>query len=100
MEGYKLLINKGLSNHFQVSHSLQLSGMGPGAYHFAATYVGSKQVSPTEVCLPIQIYGVYKKNAGHVLFKQSYFKDKTSKAIMETNNHLHVRNVAEVTKVF
>ena len=48
-EGCKLVINKGLSNHFQVSHTLQLSGMGPGAYHFGATYVGNKQMGPNEV---------------------------------------------------
>ena len=50
-EGCKLVINKGLSNHFQVSHTLQLSGMGPGAYHFGATYVGNKQTGPNEVPL-------------------------------------------------
>lgn len=48
-EGCKLVINKGLSNHFQVSHTLQLSGLGPGAYHFGATYVGNKQTGPNEV---------------------------------------------------
>ncbi|EDO40660.1 predicted protein [Nematostella vectensis] len=48
MEGYKLMVNKGLSNHFQVSHSIALSAVGPGAYHFAATYVGSKQTGPNE----------------------------------------------------
>ena len=48
-EGCKLVINKGLSNHFQVSHTLQLSGTGPGAYHFGATYVGNKQTGPNEV---------------------------------------------------
>lgn len=47
-EGCKLVINKGLSNHFQVSHTLQLSGIGPGAYHFGATYVGNKQTGPNE----------------------------------------------------
>lgn len=57
MEGYKLMVNKGLSNHFQVSHSLQLSGMGPGSYHFAATYVGSKQISPNEVCVAL-VWGI------------------------------------------
>lgn len=48
VEGCKLVINKGLSNHFQVSHTLQLSGIGPGAYHFGATYVGNKQTGPNE----------------------------------------------------
>jgi len=57
-EGCKLVINKGLSNHFQVSHTLQLSGIGPGAYHFGATYVGNKQTGPNEVWSP-QFYQHY-----------------------------------------
>ncbi|KAJ8035318.1 Mitochondrial import receptor subunit TOM40-like [Holothuria leucospilota] len=48
VEGCKLIINKGLSNHFQVSHSLSMSSFGASSYHFGATYVGSKQISPTE----------------------------------------------------
>lgn len=62
-EGCKLAINKGLSNHFQVSHTLQLSGMGPGAYHFGATYVGNKQMGPNEVSeSPVQYtFGFMKK---------------------------------------
>lgn len=51
-EGFKLVVNKGLSNHFQISHSLNLSATTPSSYHFGATYVGSKQVSPTEVNVP------------------------------------------------
>jgi len=47
-EGAKLMINKGLSNHFQVSHTLNLSSVTPSGYRFGATYVGSKQLSPTE----------------------------------------------------
>ena len=55
-EGCKLAINKGLSNHFQVNHTLQLSGMGPGAYHFGATYVGNKQTGPNEVHVVFYMY--------------------------------------------
>uniref|UniRef100_UPI00358DDCC2 mitochondrial import receptor subunit TOM40 homolog n=1 Tax=Myxine glutinosa TaxID=7769 RepID=UPI00358DDCC2 len=54
MEGVRLLINKGLSNHFQVSHTVNLSTMGVSNYHFGATYVGVKQISPTE-CFPVCI---------------------------------------------
>lgn len=62
-EGCKLAINKGLSNHFQVSHTLQLSGMGPGAYHFGATYVGNKQMGPNEVTeSPVQYTSGFMKN--------------------------------------
>ncbi|KAM8793649.1 mitochondrial import receptor subunit TOM40 homolog, partial [Eudromia elegans] len=48
MEGVKLTVNKGLSNHFQVNHTVALSTVGDSNYHFGATYVGSRQLSPTE----------------------------------------------------
>ncbi|XP_033929423.1 mitochondrial import receptor subunit TOM40 homolog [Melopsittacus undulatus] len=48
MEGVKLTVNKGLSNHFQVNHTVALSTLGDSSYHFGATYVGTKQLSPTE----------------------------------------------------
>lgn len=48
MEGVRLLVNKGLSNHFQVSHTITLSTVADSGYRFGATYVGSKQTSPME----------------------------------------------------
>ena len=49
-EGFRLVVNKGLSNHFQVSHTLNLTSAPQGSsYHFGATYVGGNQLSPTEV---------------------------------------------------
>uniref|UniRef100_A0A3B4AGS9 Uncharacterized protein n=1 Tax=Periophthalmus magnuspinnatus TaxID=409849 RepID=A0A3B4AGS9_9GOBI len=48
MEGVRLLVNKGLSNHFQVSHTVMLSTMGDSSYRFGATYVGLKQTGPAE----------------------------------------------------
>lgn len=47
-EGAKLIINKGLSNHFQISHTATMSSLTPSGYKFGATYVGSQTVSPTE----------------------------------------------------
>lgn len=47
-EGAKLMIQKGLSSHFQVSHTINLSSTTPSGYKFGATYVGTKQLSPTE----------------------------------------------------
>lgn len=47
-EGAKLLINKGLSNHFQISHNLTMSMLAPSGYKFGCTYVGTKQTSPVE----------------------------------------------------
>jgi len=48
-EGLRLVVNKGLSNHFQVSHTLNLTNAPQGSsYHFGATYVGGSQLSPSE----------------------------------------------------
>ncbi|KAF7991352.1 hypothetical protein HCN44_002914 [Aphidius gifuensis] len=47
-EGAKLIVNKGLSNHFQISHSILMSSVVKSGYKFGATYVGTKQVSLTE----------------------------------------------------
>ncbi|XP_028678363.1 mitochondrial import receptor subunit TOM40 homolog isoform X2 [Erpetoichthys calabaricus] len=54
MEGVKLIVNKGLSNHFQVNHTITLSTVGESNYHFGATYVGMKQLSPTEA-FPVMV---------------------------------------------
>uniref|UniRef100_A0A667ZDE9 Translocase of outer mitochondrial membrane 40 homolog, like n=1 Tax=Myripristis murdjan TaxID=586833 RepID=A0A667ZDE9_9TELE len=48
MEGVRLIVNKGLSNHFQVNHTVMLSTLGDSSYRFGATYVGSKQTGPAE----------------------------------------------------
>ncbi|XP_030320920.1 mitochondrial import receptor subunit TOM40B isoform X4 [Calypte anna] len=49
MEGVKLIVNKTLSSHFQVTHMVHMSTLGPSNYHFNATFVGDRQLSPTEV---------------------------------------------------
>lgn len=47
-EGARFVVNKGLSNHFQINHSLTMSSLQPSGYKFGATYVGTKQISPSE----------------------------------------------------
>lgn len=47
-EGSKLMVNKALSNHFQISHTLNMSSISPSGYRFGATYVGTNQISPME----------------------------------------------------
>lgn len=42
------MVNKGLSNHFQVSHTVNLSSETPSGYRFGATYVGTKQFTSNE----------------------------------------------------
>ncbi|XP_059574783.1 mitochondrial import receptor subunit TOM40B isoform X2 [Alligator mississippiensis] len=48
-EGVKLVVNKALSSHFQVSHAVHMSTLGPSSYRFNTTYVGDQQLSTTEV---------------------------------------------------
>ncbi|CAG7833319.1 unnamed protein product [Allacma fusca] len=50
-EGAKVMINKGLNQGFQVSHSITLSSITPSGYRFGATYVGTQMVSATEPAL-------------------------------------------------
>ncbi|XP_026667240.1 mitochondrial import receptor subunit TOM40 homolog 1-like isoform X1 [Ceratina calcarata] len=47
-EGAKVMFNKGLSNHFQISHTISMSSITPSGYRFGATYVGTTQPAPTE----------------------------------------------------
>ncbi|KAH9492857.1 translocase of outer mitochondrial membrane [Bulinus truncatus] len=47
-EGAKVIVAKGLSSHFQISHTITLSTFTPSVYRFGATYIGTKQISPTE----------------------------------------------------
>ncbi|GAA41674.1 translocase of outer mitochondrial membrane [Clonorchis sinensis] len=47
-DGAKLVINKGLSQNFQVNHSLSLCNDEQGGYRFGVTYVGHQKVSETE----------------------------------------------------
>lgn len=54
-EGCKLLVQKGLSNNFQVSHSLTMSNMMPSGYRFGATYVGSSKQISVQEAYPILI---------------------------------------------
>uniref|UniRef100_W5KQJ7 Translocase of outer mitochondrial membrane 40 homolog, like n=1 Tax=Astyanax mexicanus TaxID=7994 RepID=W5KQJ7_ASTMX len=54
MEGVRLTVNKGLSNHFQVNHNILLSTTGDSTYRFGATYVGTKQTGPGEA-FPVMV---------------------------------------------
>ncbi|XP_050424003.1 mitochondrial import receptor subunit TOM40 homolog 1-like [Adelges cooleyi] len=46
-EGIRLVINKGLSNHFFVSHSLLIGPTSQNSgYKFGSTFVGTNQISP------------------------------------------------------
>ncbi|OQV13227.1 Mitochondrial import receptor subunit TOM40-like protein 1 [Hypsibius exemplaris] len=46
-EGFRFVLNKPLSNHFQVSHTVNI-GMMQSGYRFGATYIGKRMLSPAE----------------------------------------------------
>lgn len=49
-DGAKLIINKGLTSHMHISHTMQMTTAPPlGSYKFGCTYVGDKKYSPTEI---------------------------------------------------
>ncbi|XP_069806802.1 mitochondrial import receptor subunit TOM40B [Dendropsophus ebraccatus] len=48
MEGMKLIINKNLSSHFQVSHQIHMSTIGLSGYHFITKYIGDAQPGTNE----------------------------------------------------
>ncbi|KAM8921622.1 mitochondrial import receptor subunit TOM40B isoform 2-T2 [Pelodytes ibericus] len=48
MEGVKLILNRPLSSHFQVSHTIHMSTASLSCYHFNAKYVGDEQPTPSE----------------------------------------------------
>ena len=48
-EGAKLSVTKMMSSHFQVSHTMTLSGGSNSGYRFGANYVGTQLYSPSEV---------------------------------------------------
>jgi len=54
-EGAKLLVQKGLSNNFQVSHALTMSNSMPSGYRFGATYVGASKIISMQEAYPILI---------------------------------------------
>lgn len=49
-EGAKFMVNKGISQHFQISHTVNISSVTPAqsGYKFGANYVGTHQISPSE----------------------------------------------------
>lgn len=52
IEGAKVIVQKGLSHHFQTMHTLVLgSSTTPSQWQYGATYVGTSPVSEGEVSL-------------------------------------------------
>lgn len=69
-DGIKLALNRPLSPHLQLSHSLNM-GMMSSTYKFGANYMGTKQVSPFEsypvLASEIQCDGQLNANLIHMI---------------------------------
>eukprot|EP00794_Sanderia_malayensis_P011233 gene11233-12412_t len=82
-EGFKLVVNKGLSNHFQISHTLNLSASTPSSYHFGATYVGDGQVSPAEA-YPVILGDIDNAGSMSAQIIHQFFPNSKSKLVIQT----------------
>ncbi|RXN10222.1 putative ATP-dependent RNA helicase ddx6 [Labeo rohita] len=89
MEGVRLVVNKGLSNHFQVSHTITLSTLGDSGYRFGATYVGSKQTGPAE-SFPVMVGDMDNTGSLNAQVIHQLTNRIRSKVAMQTQQHKFV----------
>ncbi|KAM9723446.1 mitochondrial import receptor subunit TOM40 homolog [Menidia menidia] len=89
MEGVRLMVNKGLSNHFQVSHTVTLSTMGDSGYRFGTTYVGSKQTGPAE-SFPVIVGDMDNTGSLNAQIIHQLTNAVRSKIAMQTQQHKFV----------
>uniref|UniRef100_A0A3B1J0H9 Translocase of outer mitochondrial membrane 40 homolog (yeast) n=1 Tax=Astyanax mexicanus TaxID=7994 RepID=A0A3B1J0H9_ASTMX len=89
MEGVRLVVNKGLSNHFQVSHTVTLSTVGESGYRFGSTYVGSKQTGPAE-SFPVIVGDMDNTGSLNAQIIHQLTTHVRSKVAMQTQQHKFV----------
>ncbi|XP_062321630.1 mitochondrial import receptor subunit TOM40 homolog [Osmerus eperlanus] len=89
MEGVRLVVNKGLSNHFQVSHTINLSTLGESGYRFGATYVGSKQIGPAE-SFPVMVGDMDNTGSLNAQIIHQLTTGVRSKIAIQTQQHKFV----------
>ncbi|KAK6173395.1 hypothetical protein SNE40_016854 [Patella caerulea] len=85
-EGGKLIISKGLSSHFQISHTVSLSTFQTSGYRFGCTYVGQKQLSPSEA-YPIIIGDVDASGNLNANIIHAFTERLRSKAVVQIQNN-------------
>ncbi|XP_077599372.1 mitochondrial import receptor subunit TOM40B [Stigmatopora nigra] len=89
MEGVRLTINKGLSNHFQINHTLSLSTLGDSSYRFGATYVGLKQTGPAEF-FPVMVGDMDNSGSLNAQIIHQISDSIRSKMAFQTQEHKFV----------
>uniref|UniRef100_A0A3P8WGD4 Translocase of outer mitochondrial membrane 40 homolog (yeast) n=1 Tax=Cynoglossus semilaevis TaxID=244447 RepID=A0A3P8WGD4_CYNSE len=89
MEGVRLVVNKGLSNHFQVSHTITLSTQSDSGYRFGTTYVGSTQTGPAE-SFPVMVGDMDNTGSLNAQVIHQLTKALRSKIAIQTQQHKFV----------
>ncbi|XP_013881104.1 mitochondrial import receptor subunit TOM40B [Austrofundulus limnaeus] len=89
MDGVRVVVNKGLSNHFQVNHSLLLSTSGESSYRFGATFVGSKQTGPAEF-FPVMVGDMDSSGSLNAQIIHQLTAGLRSKLAFQTQQHKFV----------
>ncbi|CAK8694276.1 unnamed protein product [Clavelina lepadiformis] len=82
-DGIKFTVNKGLSSHFQVQHSVTLNNE-KSSYKFGSTFVGSKQPSPTEA-YPVMVGEMSNEGDLQAQFIHQIFSPVKLKCIAQTS---------------
>ncbi|KAI4811537.1 mitochondrial import receptor subunit TOM40 homolog [Pseudochaenichthys georgianus] len=89
MDGVRLVVNKGLSNHFQVCHTVTLSTLGDSGYRFGSTYVGSKQTGPAE-SFPVMVGDMDNTGSLNAQIIHQLTSAVRSKIAIQTQQHKFV----------
>uniref|UniRef100_A0A4W5PQL0 Translocase of outer mitochondrial membrane 40 homolog (yeast) n=1 Tax=Hucho hucho TaxID=62062 RepID=A0A4W5PQL0_9TELE len=89
MEGVRLVVNKGLSNHFQVSHTVTLSTLAESGYRFGATYVGTQQTGPAE-SFPVMVGDMDNSGSLNAQVIHQLTSAVRSKIAIQTQQHKFV----------
>lgn len=85
-EGGKLIISKGLSSHFQISHTVSLSTFQPSGYRFGCTFVGSKVFSPQEA-YPILVGDIDPSGNLNANIVHAFTERLRGKMVVQTQNN-------------
>ena len=81
------MVNKGLSNHFQISHTLNMSSVTPSGYRFGATYVGTQQFGPSEA-YPILLGDIDPSGNLNANIIHQFHKNIRTKLVAQVPRHL------------
>lgn len=85
-EGGKLIISKGLSSHFQISHTVSLATFQPSGYRFGCTYVGQHMISPQEA-FPVLVGDIDPSGNLNANIIHAFTERLRSKVVVQIQNN-------------